>query len=135
MSLDLAVRNALTAAVLGRVSYQGPATVYVALIVSASTALSGGTEVAGGSYARVAIANNQTNFPAPTTGVTTNASAITFPTSSAAWGTVNAVRLYDASSGGNLVGGTIITPGATVDASGITVSFPAGQLSLTITSP
>jgi hypothetical protein len=132
MSLDLAPRNALAAAVLGRVSYQGPATLHAALIVGASTALTGGTEATGGSYARVAITNNQTNFPAPTTGVVTNASPITFPTSSAAWGAVNAVRLFDAASGGNLLGGALISPGATVDATGITVSFPASNLSFTV---
>lgn len=133
MSLDVSVRNSLTAAVLGRVSYQGPVTLYAALFIGASGALTGGTEATGGSYARVAVTNNQANFPAPVAGVTTNANAITFPTSSAAWGTVNCVRLYDASSGGNLVGGALITPSASVDATGITVSFPAGQLSLTIT--
>lgn len=135
MSLVESVRNSLTAAVLGRVSYQGPATVYAALIVGASDALSGGTEVTGGSYARVSITNNQTNFPAPSGGVTTNANAITWPTSSAAWGTVNCVRLYDASSGGTLVGGAMLSPAATVDATGITLSINAGQLSLTISSP
>lgn len=133
MSLDLATRNALVAAVLGRVSYSGPATVHAALIVGASGALTGGTEVSGNNYARVAITNNQANFPAPTTGVTTNASPITWPTSTAAWGSVNAVRLFDAASGGNLLGGALLTPAATVDATGITVSIAAGQLSLTIT--
>lgn len=132
MSLDVSVRNSLTAAVLGRVSYQGPATLHAALIVGASGPLSGGTEVSGNNYARVAITNNQTNFPAPSAGATTNANVITWPTSTGAWGSVNAVRLYDAASGGNLVGGATLTPAATVDATGITVSINAGQLSLTI---
>jgi hypothetical protein len=132
MSLDVTIRNALTASVLGRVAYTAPATLHAGLIVGASTALTGGTEVTGGSYARVAITNNQTNFPAPSGGVTTNANPITFPTSSAAWGNINAVRLFDASTGGNLVAGATLTPDAVVNAAGATLSFAATQLSLTI---
>ena len=133
MSLDVSVRNSLTGAVLGRTSYAGPATLYAALIVGASAALTGGTEVSGGAYARQAITNNTANFPAPSGGATSNANPIQYPTSTAAWGTVNAVRLYDASSGGNLVGGAMLSPAATVDATGITVTVPALALSLTIT--
>lgn len=133
MSLDLSTRNALAGSFLGRTAYTAPATLYAALIVGAVDALTGGAEAAGGSYARVAIVNNTANFPAPTTGVVASAAAVTWPTSSAAWGAVNAVRLYDASSGGNLVAGALLTPAATVDATGITVSIPIGQLTLTLT--
>ena len=132
MSLDTATRNALAGSLLGRSAYTAPATLHAALIVGASTALTGGTEATGGSYARVAVTNNTTNFPAPTAGVVTSANAITWPTSTAAWGAVNAVRLFDAASGGNLVAGAILSPSATVDATGITVSIPAGQLTLTL---
>lgn len=131
MSLALATRNALAGSLLGRTAYTAPATLYAALIIGATDALTDGTEAAGGSYARVAVANNTTNFPAPTTGVVSSAVAVTWPTSSAAWGAVNCVRLYDAASGGNLVAGAMLTPAATVDATGITVSIPIGQLTLT----
>jgi hypothetical protein len=133
MSLDLATRNALAGSLLGRTGYTAPATLHAALIIGASTGLAGGTEATGGSYARVAITNNTTNFPAPTTGVVSNASPITWPTSTAAWGSINCVRLFDAASGGNLIGGAILSPAATVDATGITVSIPAGQLTFTLT--
>lgn len=132
MSLDTATRNSLAGSLLGRTAYTAPATVYASLFIGASTALTGGTEATGGSYARVAVTNNTTNFPAPSGGVVTSGTAITWPTSTAAWGAVNAVRLYDAASGGNLIAGAILSPAATVDATGITVSIPAGQLTLTL---
>jgi hypothetical protein len=134
MALTETIRNALTGSLLGRTAYTAPATLYAGLIVGATDQLSGGAEVSGGSYARVEITNNTANFPTPSGGITTNANVITWPTSSAAWGSVNAVRLFDAASGGNLVGGALLDPAATVDATGITVSIAATQLSLTIFS-
>lgn len=131
-TINTAQLAAIAAALFGRVSYQGPATLYAALIVGATDGLTGGTEATGGSYARVAITNNQTNFPAA--NPTVNANVITWPTSSAAWGTVNAVRFFDASSGGTLIGGAPLTPAASVDAAGITVTVPAGSLALTVAS-
>jgi hypothetical protein len=135
MSLAVTTRNNLAAAVFGGVAYQGPATLYAALIVGATNALSGGAEVAGNSYARVAVVNNQLNFLVPTTGVVQNVNVITWPTSSGAWGSVNAVRFFDVASGGSALGGAMLTPAATVDATGITVSVAPLQLSLTISSP
>ena len=60
-------------------------------------------EVSGGSYARASVANNNVNFPqcsASGTPTKANAVAITFPTATAAWGTVTHWAIYDASSGG-----------------------------------
>ncbi len=123
---------AIAAALFGKVSYAGPTTLYAAAFVGATDGLTGGTEASGGSYARVAITNNQTNFPAA--NPTLNANPITFPPATAAWGTVNCIRLYDASSGGNLIAGALLSPAATMDASGITLSVAAGNLSLTVAS-
>jgi hypothetical protein len=79
-----------------------PATLYFALFTATPNAAGGGTEVTGGSYARVAVTNNNTNFPATSAQNKTNGTAIAFPASTAAWGTVVAWGVYDASSGGNL---------------------------------
>lgn len=57
-----------------------------------------GTEVSGGSYARVAV-----TFSAPTDGATSNSGNIQFPEATAGWGTVVAFGLRSASSGGNLL--------------------------------
>lgn len=62
------------------------------------------TEPSGGSYARVAIGNNTTNFPAATSlsGVTSksNGAQFTFPTPTGLWGAITYYGLFTSSSGG-----------------------------------
>jgi hypothetical protein len=139
------VLSALAAAYFGKVAAQGPATIYAAFIYDASGPLTGGTEVStsGTNYARTAITNDQsTGFNAPTgsggTLTVTNKTNIVSPRSTAAWHAaghpVNCVRFYDASSGGTLLGGAILNPAVTVDASGITITLEAGQVSVVIAS-
>lgn len=88
--------------VLGNTAYSAPATVYVALFSSS-------TEVTGGSYARVAVTNNTTNWPnatVATPSVKSNGTTITFPTATLDWASganIDEVRIYDASSGGNML--------------------------------
>lgn len=133
-----AVLSALAASYFGRVSAQGPATVHAAFVVGASDPLTGGAEPVGNNYSRTAITNNQTNFAAPTgsggTLTVLNGTNIVGPRSTAAWGTVNAVRFYDASSGGNLLGGAMLSPTVSVDAAGITITLEAGQVSIALAS-
>lgn len=78
-----------------------PATLYIGLYTSAPNPDgTGGTEVTGGSYARKAVTNNATEWPAASGAVKSNANPITFVTASANWGTVEAVGVFEASSGG-----------------------------------
>lgn len=85
----------------GATAFATDATKYAALFTTPpNDAGSGGVEVSGGSYARVAVTNNGTNFPSANPKV--NATAVTFPAATADWGTVRAMGWYDASSGGNL---------------------------------
>ena len=139
-----AVLSALAAAYFGKVAAQGPATIYAAFIYDATGGLSGGTEVSssGTNYSRTAIVNNQTNFAAPTgsggTLTVLNGTDIVGPRSTAAWHAaghpINAVRFYDAATNGNLLGGAILNPTVTVDAAGITITLPAGQVSIALAS-
>jgi hypothetical protein len=62
---------------------------------------SGGTEVTGGNYSRVAVTNNATNFPSANPKL--NANPITYPQASADWGTIKATGWWDAASAGNLL--------------------------------
>jgi hypothetical protein len=89
--------------VLGNAAYTAPGTIHVALFTAAPTDAGGGTEVTGGSYARVAVTNNATNFPAASGGLKQNGTAITFPQATADWGTIVAFGLFDASTSGNLL--------------------------------
>jgi len=63
---------------------------------------SGFTEPAVGAYARVQVGNNTSNFNVPSSGQLQNITAINFPESTAAWGTIGYIGFFDAPTGGNL---------------------------------
>jgi hypothetical protein len=83
-----------------------PATsAYVALMTVAPTESTNGTEATGTSYARIAA-----GFSAPSSGSTSNAALLDWGVVGAGgWGTIVAVGIYDALSGGNLIGYKTIT--------------------------
>ena len=116
--------------VLGGGDYSRPATVYVALYTVAPSDTGGGTEVSGGSYARTAVTNNATNFPAASDGEKSNGTEITFETATANWGTVVAFGILDASTSGNLLLWADLTASKTID-SGDTAKFAVGDLDYT----
>lgn len=125
------LENKLLDHVFGNTAFAAPATLYVALLTVAPTDAGGGTEVAGGSYARVAVTNNVANWPNAAAGAKSNGNAITFPTATADWGTVVAVGIYDAAAAGNLIGWCTITNQSVPN--GVTASIPAGDLDITLT--
>ncbi len=118
--------------VFGAAAYTAPVTLYLALYTVAPSDSGGGTEATGGSYARVAITNNLTNFPAASGGAKANGTAITFTTATASWGTCLAWALMDASSGGNQITWADMTINKTVD-DGDTAEFAVGDLDITLT--
>lgn len=122
--------------VLGKTTFTAPATVYIALYTVAPTNAGGGTEVTGGSYARVAVTNNTTNFPNASGGdpaSKANGAAVTFPTPTADWGLVVAWAMMDASSGGNqLYNAALETPRNILNGSAAP-SFAIGELAFTET--
>lgn len=105
-------------------AYTPPATLYCALFTAAPSSSGGGTEVSGGSYARVAVTANTTNFPATSSQTINNATAIVFPTATANWGTIVWAAWFDASSGGNMLYAGPLAASKVVN-SGDTFSFPA----------
>lgn len=116
--------------VLGNAAYTAPATVYVALYTVAPTDAGGGTEVSGGSYARVAVTNNDTNWPAAAAGAKANGTEITFPTATADWGEVVAFAILDAETVGNFLYWGDLTTSKTVN-NGDTAKFAVGDLDIT----
>jgi hypothetical protein len=114
--------------IVGKTSYTMP-TAYVALFTVAPTDAGGGTEVSGGSYARVATAGADWNAAA--SGATSNANAVTFPAATASWGTVVAFALMDASTAGNMLAWADLTTSKAIG-SGDTASFAAGDLDITL---
>jgi hypothetical protein len=92
-----------------------------------------GTEVSGGSYARVAVVRTGAGFDAAagaSPATTSNTAVITFPTASGSWGTVTHFGIFDASTAGNLLYWADLTASKSVG-SGDTASFAAGTLDVT----
>ncbi len=122
--------------ILGATTFTPPATVYVGLwtatLDDTSTGATAG-EVSGGSYARVAVTNNTTNWPAAsgTTALKQNGVAINFPTPTAGWGTVTDWAILDSASGaGNILFYGKLTNAKTINI-GDTVSFAVNALQIT----
>jgi hypothetical protein len=138
---DYAENKIIDAAIRGQtVSF--PATWYIGLDTATCNDAGGGTEVTGGSYARVSVTANMTQWAGTqsagstttssgTGGTTSNNNVVTFPTPSAGWGTVVSVRWWDASTSGNAWICTALTTTKTIN-SGDAVSFPAGTLTFQI---
>lgn len=114
--------------VTGKTAFTKP-TSHVALFTAAPSDAGGGTEVSGGSYARITTAGADWNAAA--SGSVSNANALAFPTASGSWGTATHFALMDAPTGGNqLAWGTLGTP-KTI-ASGDVAQFAAGALVATL---
>lgn len=121
----------------------GPTTLYVALLTAAPSDTGGGTEVSGGSYARVAVTSSMANWAGTqsagsttassgTSGTTSNNNAITFPAPTANWGVVTHAAIYDASTGGNLVTYMALTVSKTINNGDAAPSYAAAALTFQI---
>ena len=121
----------------------GPTSLYVGLFTANPTDTGGGTEVSGGSYARVTIASSLANWAgtqsaASTTassgasGTTSNNNSITFPTPSANWGVITGFGIFDATSGGNLLIWGSLSTSKTVNNGDAAPAFNAAALSIQI---
>lgn len=121
----------------------GPTSLYFGLFTANPTDSGGGTEVAGGSYARVAVSSSLANWAGTqstgsttassgTGGTTSNNSAITFPAPTANWGTITGVGVFDASTGGNLLLWSALTTSKTVNNGDAAPSFAAAAFSFQI---
>lgn len=133
------LENALVDHIFRGQSFAAPANLYVALLTASPTDAGGGTECTGGSYARVTVACSLANWSGTqgagttvassgTGGTISNNIAITFPTPTAAWGTVVAVGIYDAASAGNLLAWGAVSPSKTVNNGDSPPQFAPGDL-------
>lgn len=93
--------------ILSNTAYTVPTTLYVGLLVDTNTQAQRNagtlTEASWTSYARVAVTNNATNFPAASGGSKSNGTAINFATPGSGPQTVVAFGIWDASTAGNLL--------------------------------
>lgn len=123
-------------------AFTPPTTVYVGLLTAAPSDATAGTEVSGGSYARVAVTSNATNWNSTdgdndaassgTDGTTENDTVITFPAPTANWGVVTHFALYDAASAGNMLIWSALGTNKTVNNGDAAPNFAVGSLSFQI---
>lgn len=126
--------------IFGAAAFPAPATLYFGLHTGATApdleAATGIVEPTVGAYARVAITNNATNFPAATQNGAneaqkSNAGAITFPQATADWGTATHWFVADAATVGNAIAiGALTTPKA-INLND-TASFAGGAIVITM---
>jgi len=121
------LENELLDHVLLTGAFTQPSNLYVALYTAAPTDAGGGTEVSGGSYARV----QHESWDAASSGASENTGAITFPQATGDWGTVVAVGIFDASTAGNLLMWADLSANKAID-SGDTAEFADGDLDVTL---
>lgn len=124
-------------------AFTAPATLYFGLLTAAPSDSGGGTEVTGGSYARVGVAASLANFAGTqsagstvassgTGGQTSNNGAITFPAPTANWGVVTHFAIYDAPTAGNLIAWAALTAPKTINNGDTAPSFAAGAFTFTL---
>ena len=120
-----------------------PASWNVGLDTVACGETGSGTEVTGGSYARVAVTSSLANWAGTqsagsttassgTGGTSSNNGAITYPAPTANWGSVVSVRIWDASTAGNAWLCFNLTTAKTVNNGDAAPSFGAGSLTIQV---
>lgn len=134
MSASNDLENKILDHVLGGGDYSRLSTVYIALYTSdpGEGGSANTNEATGTSYARVSVTNNNTNFPAASSGVKTNGTDFEFPTpGSGGWGTVThwAIVATSSSTGAILFSGALTVSKAINE--GDEVVIPAGSLTIT----
>ena len=122
-------------------------TVYLGLTTQAVSGATQANVLSGeptstGSYARVAVVNNQANLPIATAAspsVLTSGVAFSFPASTAAWstGSTNLIQLFIADAptlaGGNVLAFGALTVPQAVNAASITLQVTSAGLSVSLT--
>jgi len=111
--------------VFGGNAYTAPSTLYLALFTTDNTDSGGGTEVSGGAYARQSVAFTVSGNTA------SNSADVEFPTATANYGTVVAVAVMDASTGGNQLAYAGLSSDKTIE-TGDVFRVPAGDLDITL---
>lgn len=135
--------NKLLDATLRAQTLGAPATQYFALYTTCPTDSSAGTEVTGGSYARVAYTASLANWAGTqsagstaassgTGGTTSNNAVITFPAPTANWGVVECFAITDASTAGNRWIYSPLTANKTINNGDAAPSFAIGAATFQI---
>jgi hypothetical protein len=141
-SLTDYLENKLADHLFRTTTFTQPANVYVGLLTGACSDSAGGTEVTGGSYARVGVAAGDAQWKGThgsvsgassgTGGTISNAGAITFPAPTADWGAVTHWGMWDASTAGNLLICAALTTGKTINNGDAAPAFAIDALTVQV---
>lgn len=133
MSFGDYLENALLDHVFSKTTYTGPASLYIGL--STTTPADDGTNITEPSgddgYARVAVTNNATKWPAASGGSKSNGEAISFPIATGDWGEITHFIVMDDPTAGHMLGFGELTAHRDI-ITGDVPSFAAGQLTITL---
>lgn len=120
-------------------SMTAPTSVWIALETAAGSDTGCGTEVSGGSYARVQVSSSLANWAGTqsagstvassgTGGTTSNNNAITYAAPTANWGSITGFCAMSASTGGTMIFRASLTASKNVSSGDAAPSFSAGAL-------
>ena len=125
MSLSNAFETTTLEWLFTTTSVTRPTAWYLALYTVAPSEAGGGTECSGTSYARqsftMSVSGNQA----------TNTANVEYPTAGSSWGTIVAVGVFTALTGGTLIAYGNLTASKTI-ATGDVLRVPAGDLDITL---
>ena len=126
--------NRILDRLFGGVAFTPPTTFYFGL--STTTIQidgTGATEPSTGSYARASLVNDKTNWGTASSASLLNTGAVTFVESTASWGTITYVGIWDALSSGNIWFFDALSPSKVVQSS-TTVLFAIGAITVSMTN-
>lgn len=116
--------------VLKTASYTVPTNIYIALSTADPTdAGSGIAEPSGNAYARTVM----NSWATAASRSTSNAGGVTFPTATGSWGTITHYAVFDAITGGNMLGHGALTVSNSV-VNGNIVTFAIGAIVVSFNS-
>ncbi len=132
-AFSLFAENELLDHLLRDDAFAPTSTVFIALFtVAPDEDGAGGTEVTGGSYARLEVGGGTgRDFGVAAAGTTDNDEVWSFITATAGWGTIVAVGIFSLVTGGDLYFHGPVSPTVGLD-SGETFEFAAGALDVTL---
>jgi hypothetical protein len=102
-----------------------PTSWYIGLFTAIPNEAGGGTEVSGNAYVRNAATFTVSGNTA------SNSAAIEWAAATGSWGTITSIAIFDAVTGGNMIGYAALTTSKTI-ATGDVFRIPLGDLDVTL---
>jgi len=102
-----------------------PTSWYIGLFTAIPNEAGGGTEVSGNAYVRKSATFTVTGNTA------SNSGALEWPVATGSWGTITSIAIFDAVTGGNMIGYAALNDSKTI-ATGDVLRIPLGDLDVTL---